>query len=160
MAHDETTVPELAEAKWTRRLQRSPHQRQKSPGLERLATEQRARRALKETAETRGTRTALSPSWQTRILHRLHPARGADNPATLHSQEQRTSKDYVKQQPRRHGRDSATTPPCCSSSLKRKRNGRSSTLARIEGRHRGAGGNPLARPMLGANNGSSSTTTS
>jgi VIT1/CCC1 family predicted Fe2+/Mn2+ transporter len=95
------------------------------------------------------------PSWQTRVLRWLILHVGPDLVLpTLHSQEQRTSKDYRKQQA---GDDMAADERSHAILLQQlvqtSKGMEGSTLARIEGRHRGAGGNALRAAVLGASDG-------
>lgn len=95
------------------------------------------------------------PSWQTRVLRWLIRHAGSELVLpTLHSQEQRTSKDYRKQQA---GDDMAADERSHAILLqqlvKTSKGMEGSTLARIEGRHRGAGGNALRAAVLGSSDG-------
>ena len=95
------------------------------------------------------------PTWQTRVLRWFILRVGPDLVLpTLHSQEQRTSKDYRKQQA---GDDMAADERSHAILLQQlvqtSKGMEGSTLARIEGRHRGAGGNALRAAVLGASDG-------
>ncbi len=95
------------------------------------------------------------PSWQTRVLRWLILHVGPDLVLpTLHSQEQRTSKDYHKQQLSVDMAADERSHAVLLQQLAQTSKGmEGSVLARIEGRHRGAGGNALRAAVLGSSDG-------
>ncbi len=95
------------------------------------------------------------PSWQTRVLGWLIRNVGPDLVLpTLHSQEQRTSKDYREQQAGDGmAADERSHAILLQQLVQTSKGMEGSTLARLEGRHRGAGGNALRAAVLGASDG-------
>lgn len=98
---------------------------------------------------------AYRPSWQTRVLRWLILRVGPDLVLpTLSSQEQRTSKNYRKQQAGGDmARDERSHAVLLQQLVQTSKGLEGSTLARIEGRHRGAGGNALRAAVLGSSDG-------